>query len=261
MKRLLTLVVLLLALRAEARVPCSPVLIADPQGRPIPNAVFTVSTMAGVHVDVFVNATDSTFLTAIPPNQMLQFWATDPGIYLVNMSGSGVVKVYYAVCGEGYGAAQKLVAVDRNAENMLFYSTVNPPVVPSLVCNNGAPCAIQFTQQSISCVQIDWIMPSFALTFGSYNVSYIPVQANVATNWFVKDCVYKVGESPCDIWAGNLTNVADPTPQVGKRNDFTVPVVSTWAPLDHVVTITCYDGSNDQWPAPSLENIRIEFSR
>lgn len=265
-RRFLVLVTALVALGARAgaaRVPCSPILIADPQGRPIPNAIFTVHTTAGVQVtNVYASATGTTLLTVIPPNQILQFWLDDPGVYQVDLSGLGLAKAFYTICGEGFGGTDKLISIDRNAENMLLYPQTNPALQPQLTCNDGKACKIDFLQQTVSCVQIDWINPSFPLTFSTFTASYLPAFTTAAARWFTKDCAYKVGEAPCDVWgAGTTTTATTTNPVVAVRTDLNVALVPTWTALDHVLLLLCYDGTGEQWPAPSLENIRVEFSR
>lgn len=271
MTRLLALLVLVVARLAQAApfFPCNPVLIAGPQGRPIPNATVQVVNLDGSPLvnGVWLNSMGTQqFLGLLPPDQVLQVFA-DPGIYRTDISGAGLTKSYEVVCGGGFGSLGN-ISIDRTAD-LLLRTTDSPP--NGFGCVNNLPCTTAFDPDVLQFVVFDFVMPShFPLTFLSALLTwhtYLAGPGDVV--WSLNWCTYGTGQAPCDPSNGTHKQTKTSTAlslmeRVDVVWDASLVGAGAWAVGTHVVVAISREAEN---PADTLqtdaglENIQLEFAR
>ena len=250
--------------------PCSPVFLAGPQGRPIPGAAATFKTLAGAPVsEVWTNAAGTTAFTgAVPVSQILQVYI-EPGIYIATVSGSGITKEYQIVCTDGFGSGLKMVSFDRTAD-LLLLTTGSPP---QLECSPNKPCNLDYDPDQDQVAIFDFILPSaYPLTVETLQLSWhSPVTFGSPGDvvWDINWCLYNVGDAPCDPTLGGhsvtkTSRAATPGIRVDVSWSADELDASTWVPNAHVVMAITRTAAAvaDTLPLPvGLENIQIEFLR
>lgn len=254
--------------------PCSPVFIAGPQGRPIPNAVVSVVNLDGSPIanGVWLNSSGTQpFINLLPADQVLQVFA-DPGIYRTDMSGAGLTKTYEIVCGTGVGSSFNTISIDRTAD-LLLLTTALPPTKG---CVDNYPCLLTYLPVVQQFATYDFRMPaSFPLTFKTLTIQWAGagvVQAGARVVWVVDWCVFKTGEIMCDPSLGGHTvtkasTVAGAFEMVDATFTTTDIPAASWVASDHVVVMIKRDGADPREGVPSaflaaeLLNVQMEFSR
>lgn len=247
--------------------PCSPVFIAGPQGRPIPGAQVTVvnTDSTPIVTGVWANGSGTVpFNGQMPVSQILQVFI-EAGIYQATVTGSGVTKTYQITCGEGIGEGFKLVSIDRTAELLLVSTPQNPP---QLTCPlDGTPCFLSYVLGVDSSSSFDFIAPTYPLTFDSFLLSWKTGPGEAGTTvWMVDWCTYKVGEVACFPNGTNAVVFPSTENVAYTRTDLLIPSSSWnlhWNPSDHVVVRITRHGTDarDTVTFALLENVRLELTR
>lgn len=246
--------------------PCSPVFIAGPQGRPIPGAVVSVVNTNNTPIasGVWANTTGTVpFTGQMPTNQILQVFI-EPGIYQATVSGSGVTKTYDIICGDGFGSSVRTISISRSAE--LLLNTM--PNAPILDCSaTGTPCLQIFSGGVDSPVTFDWVAPSYPVTFESILVTWhtadVPVGMAV---WRLDWCTYAEGDLNCVPSGAHAVDVTSVATAGHRRVDMLVLPVQwplAWNANDHVVVSIERHGSDtrDTLAIVAIENVRMEMLR
>lgn len=250
--------------------PCSPVLLANPQGRPLANATVSILNTDGTDPGpIKLNAAGSQqFMNVLPANQILQVFM-NPGIYSVQVSGEGITKLYTIVCGTGYGASVGKVSVDRTAD-LVNINTSKPPMTTSQP--QDEPFLVIFGNGEDTYGTIDFMMPkSFGLTLNRVQLSWRDVISSVSNTsavWSVAWCVYDTGQPVCDIASAVPTLIASPLSPQMKRVDAVflgdLGTTGVWTPNTHVLMAVGRKGTDPRDTfnsAVGLENIQLEFDR
>lgn len=273
-KLFLALVVWLTASVASAvtvdKYPCSPMFLADPQGRPLPLANVSVTDLNNVQQTVYLTTGGGGATTnpVVPPNQVLQFYVDIAGEYITTVVSSGTTKQYWVSCGLGFGDSVALVSIDRTAD-LLLLSTTNPP---ALGCPNNMPCNLQFAPDDDQFAIFDFVMPSgFALDFQSARLVWHRgvLAGSGSVVWSLNWCVYIVGEIPCDPTLAvnevkKTTTAGGSMIRVDTTWDVTLVAAGAWPEAAHVVVALTREGldASDTLTVPvEMENIQLEFLR
>lgn len=246
-----------------APLPCSPVFIAGPQGRPLPGAVVSVVNTDSTPIasGVWANSAGTVvFNGQMPVDQILQVFI-EAGIYQATVTSSGVTKTYDIVCGDGLSSSVKRVSISRTAEVLL--NTIPP--APTLFClPTGEPCFLAFADGLDMSVLFDFVAPSFPTDF--VNI-LLTVRAAVGGTivWSLDYCAYGEGDPVC-VPTGAHIQTFPMVAGMTVRSDLLVTSAQwsvQWNPSDHVVIKATRKGTDglDTAGTPRLENIRMELTK
>lgn len=262
-----TLALLLFAGVAKASpLPCSPVFIAGPQGRPLPGAVVSVVNTDNTPIasGVWANSAGTVvFNGQMPVDQILQVFI-EAGIYQATVTSSGVTKTYDITCTAGLSEGVRLISISRTAELLLNTQTN----APTLFCSAlGVPCMQLFQQGLDQPVTFDFVAPTFPLTMQTFLVTWraddIPQGTAV---WRLDWCTYVQGDDSCVPTGAHAVDVTSVAPAGHRRVDMLVLPTTwplAWNPNDHVVIEITRHGSSlqDTLGIVGLENVRMEMVR
>lgn len=237
--------------------PCSPVFIAGPQGRPIPNNTVIVADSNNNQLTVYNDADGvAPFMNVLPANQILQVFYT-PGVFRVTVSGDGLTKQYQIVCGEGLGFSAKMLSVDRTADVMID----GPAVIAPLTCPPNASCYRTFGVDVESSTHFDFILPSFNTTISTILLSWFAPSGTGQVVWRLDYCAYAVGENRCSPTGNNVVLVSSGALNPSQRTDASVTPQWTWTAGQHIVVQVTRLVSGTLLGNANLENVRLELFR
>jgi len=253
------------ALAVFSKVPCTPLFVAGPQGRPLPDSVVSVADENGLAVtgSIYNNPQGtSLYPFTIPPSQIIQFYVDLAGPYQVTVTASGSSKTYWTIC--GFGSTGRVLSIDRTA-NELNDSLVGfePIYTKSTMAN---PDNWTFADSQV--LTFDFVTPSFVTSFSTMTLGTITPALAGSTNcnlaWTVNFCSYANGDTQCDVpSAVNTGGVAGAVTTSAKRVDFTFNTSNwplfIWNPGDHIiVSITKNAGG---CVLGVLDNVRLELAK
>lgn len=261
---LIGLLLLLFASSANAvftKVPCTPLFVAGPQGRPLPDSVVSVVNESGVAITTVYNdpAGATLYPFTIPSNQIIQFYVDQAGPYQVTVTAAGAIKTYYTIC--GFGVSGRVLSIDRDAKTLDDSVAAREPTYTKSA--TGKPSTWTFLDDQI--LTFDFIAPSYETSFSQLLIStrISVTMVSCQLTWVVNMCKYANEDAVCDVTAAaNSTSTVLTVPAtIGDRQDFTVSSWSSFSydPGDHIiVSITKQTGGCTNG---ILENVRLELNR
>jgi len=269
----LILLLLLFASPVEAAVcaaahmcfPSDPVTIVGLQGRPIPNAQVTVTFPSGAAADVYQEKSAINILHVVPAAGILQFFS-DPGTYLVNVSGEGLTKLFYVTVSVGSLAAS--ISIDRTADMAIISAALGDPVPPQLFCD-PAPCLISFggdPDRNERDIYYDWTMPSYGLDVDNILFEWHSASVGNGTlfvGWKMSWCTYNTGEAFCtpvnDFNFNTTVTVTSNTRTLVSIPGTTLPGLGMWNPSNHVVFLIGRRAVDTYTSFAGFVNLRLEY--
>lgn len=249
-----------------AKAPCTPMFLAGPQGRPLPNATVSVTDSDGVAVTggIYNDPNGaSLFPFTVSSQQILQFYVDTPGEYQVSVSAAGANKTYWTICGYGLREDARIISIDRPAETLNDSITSPPNSQPTYVpSTSGFPNTWTFVPDDV--VTFDFIAPSFTTTFRSLLISMrSSISPACSVTWAVYMCRFADGNTTCDPLLGTTTTVSANIPMVAlQRVDAEIDDWDdfTYSPDDHITVAIKMSGAST-CSNGFLTNVRIEFDR
>ena len=269
-KMLLGAIALLLAQPALAvfsKVPCTPLFVAGPQGRPLPDSVVSVADENGLAVtgSIYNNPQGtSLYPFTIPPSQIIQFYVDLAGPYQVTVTASGSSKTYWTIC--GFGSTGRVLSIDRTANELNDSLAGFEPIYTK--SKNAKPDNWSFADSQV--LTFDFVTPSFITTFSSMTLGTVtpnsqPASYDCNLAWTVNFCAYANGDAQCNVTAAaNTAGVSLHMPLVqGIRTDFTFNAANwssfQWSPGDHVVVSITKNAGGCELGV--LDNVRLELAK
>jgi len=248
-----------------SKMPCTPLFVAGPQGRPMPDAAVAVSLPNGIAATgIWLDPAGAQIYNyVVPSNQIIQFYMDDPGVYQVTVSSSGTTKNYYTICGYGINTPSPLISIDRTAD-VLLINTISPP---TFSCPTDYPCQLEFDDEGGQWLLFDFVLPSYAVDFSELRLGIISGNVAICSIlWEVGSCTYAAGALVCNVTlAPDAVSVAVTAPVAGKRYDVvfssSVWTPVNWLPNRHVIVYVKRPTGDQCAGIEALQNARLELSR